>query len=469
MSRAWHRIASIGLAIIIAMLAIVLPVTSAFATPTVVTNAADITYPIDLTATLNGNITVTGNGDSVSRGFVWDVVDRGDPGNVAPAGTTYANSWTEAGSFGTGEFSHLIDGLAELTVYYFRAAADGGSLDWDYGDVMGFFIGEEGKVYLEFRPDLDETKIRGQGNVPADAVVNNFVGYTLPIYNDDFQMLEFTLCIPDRWDGESFLLLHVDYCISDADQADTVVVWELIYDYATPNVDVIPALPGYMSGTERYITSDTQYQFYQDWIVINYLARPADPMQADDVLTFKLRREAIGGEQQTDTGDVVVFAVDVLFARDDLTDCEDFYNCILGWIEDGTLIGGESVALYMFAYWFVCIGLLALFIWSRWGLIGYLAGLSWFLMGIFFLGYASEGEASFTSLPGVLAFVHMFVGVFICFFPSIYKPKIEDEGHDITLDDIDRQEKENDDMWRQVQAPRLGRRAMSKRRRNKEG
>ena len=126
------------------------------AAPTMETRHADVA---NINVTLNGIITVTGGGTCSERGFVWDTVIRGDPGNTAPGASTYTNSWTEVGAFGIGAFDHDVTGLTELTLYYFRACAENNDGTWAYGEEREFFIGEEGKVYRGVRPDLDETLI----------------------------------------------------------------------------------------------------------------------------------------------------------------------------------------------------------------------------------------------------------------------------------------------------------------------
>ena len=82
------------------------------ALPTVVTNAAtDVSYT---TATVAGNITVTGGADATTRGFEWGT-DSGGP---------YPNDWHEDGTYGTGTFSRGLTGLTHDTVYYYRAYAE---------------------------------------------------------------------------------------------------------------------------------------------------------------------------------------------------------------------------------------------------------------------------------------------------------------------------------------------------------
>ncbi len=102
--------------------------------PTVTTQDASF----ELTsAILNGNITDIGNENCDYRGFVWDTSSHGDPGNTVPSASAYANYWTEAGSFGTGAFSHGINGLSEGQTYYCRACAHN-SAGWSYGGEVSF-------------------------------------------------------------------------------------------------------------------------------------------------------------------------------------------------------------------------------------------------------------------------------------------------------------------------------------------
>ena len=78
-------------------------------------------------ATLNGSVDAINDSEIVERGFEWGT----EPGN-------YPNSWTEAGSFGAGSFSHQITGLSPGTTYYFRAKAKNNLGKWGYGDEVSF-------------------------------------------------------------------------------------------------------------------------------------------------------------------------------------------------------------------------------------------------------------------------------------------------------------------------------------------
>jgi hypothetical protein len=75
----------------------------------------------DNSATLNGNITDTGDSNVTERGFDWGFTD------------SYGSSWTETpGPYGTGTYNHGISGLDSATTYHFRAKAYN-SYGWAYG------------------------------------------------------------------------------------------------------------------------------------------------------------------------------------------------------------------------------------------------------------------------------------------------------------------------------------------------
>ncbi len=92
--------------------------------PTNTTAATDVGGTV---ATLNGNITGICDTAIIERGFDW--------GTSEPL----ANSWTATGSFGTGSFSHILNGLSQKTRYFYRAKAKNNALNvWSYGDESSF-------------------------------------------------------------------------------------------------------------------------------------------------------------------------------------------------------------------------------------------------------------------------------------------------------------------------------------------
>ena len=90
--------------------------------PPVVTTQAATNVELT-TATLNGTVTAVNASHIIQRGFVYDTVSHGDPGDVHPVHSGYSNNTTETGSFGTGAFSLDIEGLTSGTTYYYRAYA----------------------------------------------------------------------------------------------------------------------------------------------------------------------------------------------------------------------------------------------------------------------------------------------------------------------------------------------------------
>lgn len=106
------------------------------APPTVTTQVASSVE--ETTATLNGNVTVINDTEITDRGFVWDTVTHGDPGDTAPGASDYANNWTENGSFGTGAFTHGLTSLSKGELYYVRACAQNDANFWAYGAEITF-------------------------------------------------------------------------------------------------------------------------------------------------------------------------------------------------------------------------------------------------------------------------------------------------------------------------------------------
>jgi len=103
--------------------------------PSVTTNAA--TSVEATTATGNGNITAIGGENCDIRGIVWDLATHGDPGNVAPGASSYANDVAENGDFGTGAFTRSLTSLPTSDTIYARAYAHN-SAGYAYGAEINF-------------------------------------------------------------------------------------------------------------------------------------------------------------------------------------------------------------------------------------------------------------------------------------------------------------------------------------------
>jgi len=313
--------------------------------PTVVTNNANVS---GIDVILNGDITdLSSAANADYRGFVWDTATHANPGNVAPGISGYSDNWTEAGAFNTGAFDHEETGLVADCLYFYRASAHSAD-GWAYGDEVTFFTGEEGKVYLEFRPDLDETRIRGNVGIPTGVRIGEpgeglFTGYSLPIWNSNDEELYFMHCVPDRWDGESHIIIHIVTALANANEAGNSYQLEMEWEHVTPDVEEVPVTLNTTTFT-RNIESNTQFECYKDYFLVLYNADVGDDILADDEIAIRLRRLSVLGVGLKELdGELIILHWGILFARGDLLGDPD------GWlddlIEDGIIIGGEFVIL----------------------------------------------------------------------------------------------------------------------------
>ena len=135
--------------------------------PSVSTNDAD--QISDTTARLNGEITALNGENASERGFDWDI----------DSGTPYANSWTEAGSYGVGSFNTTT--AIELgKTYYFRAKAKN-SVGWGYGAEKSFTIRPAPPTGVSATDGTYKDKVTVTWTKPSGAT-----GYR--VYRDDVQV-----------------------------------------------------------------------------------------------------------------------------------------------------------------------------------------------------------------------------------------------------------------------------------------
>ncbi len=86
-------------------------------------SAAIITFT---SAVLNGSVINTVVGSVDQLGFKWGT-----------SSGQYDSSWLESGDFFSGQFNHLVSGLTEGVLYYFRSEMHTGS-GWQYGEEQSF-------------------------------------------------------------------------------------------------------------------------------------------------------------------------------------------------------------------------------------------------------------------------------------------------------------------------------------------
>ena len=329
---------------------------------TVTNSSADID---STTATLNGDITATGNGNCTSRGFVWDTVTRADPGDTAPGASAYSDYWSEAGSFSTGAFEHDAIGLTELTTYFFRACALSSSGAWSYSGELSFFIREDGKVYLELRPDLDESTANVTPTTVHFPSGGVFFGYSRAVWNAGGNVTEelcYQILVPERYNGENDIIVQVTSALSDAGESSNAYHLDLSWEKVTLNEEVVPASFHSVS-VLRSNLSALQYYCYRDWYVVDYDAPADDPVTAGDIMALRFRRSSVVPYKFTDLdGELIIMHVAVLFPRGDLLgdppDLDD-YVTEEDMEEIGTQLGVFNVILGSWSgYFLVGIGLM---------------------------------------------------------------------------------------------------------------
>jgi len=178
-------------------------------------------------------------------------------------------------------------------------------------------------VYLEMRPDLDETRMGKKAFIPApyDISPGVFTGYLLDIYDKveaPDEELYFSVCVPDRWDGEHDIIVHIDSALESAGEGNNAYRFTLAWENVTPNEEVVPVAFA-SHDAPRDGLSNLQYYCYRDWFVIDYDVALAGAIVKDDLLSFRLQRVSVVPYKFTDlTGDLIILHAGVLFPRGDL-------------------------------------------------------------------------------------------------------------------------------------------------------
>jgi len=168
----------------------------------------------------------------------------------------------------------------------------------------------DGKVWLEFRPDLDPTKL-AKNSLPSAVERGICLGYSLPVGGTDEELF-YNICVPGRWDGESDIHMHIHAWLDTAqDHADDAVKLSLNWR-AVGLGDIVPAT--YQTVTDEVVTGDVaQYTVIEFEFILDYDADPTYVIEADDTLFFHLIR--IASSQEID-GEPVISDLGVIFRFD---------------------------------------------------------------------------------------------------------------------------------------------------------
>lgn len=169
-------------------------------------------------------------------------------------------------------------------------------------------------VYIELQPDLDWETVRATGK-PTWVTRGVFGGFSLPIYNNDNEELFLIICVPDRYDGESDILVHVDCWLSLAEDSKNFKL-QVSWEYHTPGEDAVPATTHDVEVQTATGALAAQFQSYHVEFVIDYDAHDPDNITFDDILGIRLRRIAAAADEIG--GEIVVCHVGVVYQRDKL-------------------------------------------------------------------------------------------------------------------------------------------------------
>lgn len=98
------------------------------------------------------------------------------------------------------------DGLRWLGVYADNVTTTDLIVEGDTTFYDQITLADDGKVWLEFRPDLDFSTVRANGK-PTHVSRGVFEGFSLPVFAADDEELFFDICIPNRWSQPAWTYL----------------------------------------------------------------------------------------------------------------------------------------------------------------------------------------------------------------------------------------------------------------------
>jgi len=167
-----------------------------------------------------------------------------------------------------------------------------------------------GRVWMEFRPDIDPTKL-AKNSVPTAVERGICLGYSLPVGGADEELF-LNICVPDRYDGESDIYVHVRTWLDTAqDEAADAVKLQLSWRAVSVG-EVVPDT--YYNVTDEVVVGVVaQYTEIEFEFVLDYDVEPANPVEGDDNLFLHLTR--IGSSHEI-AGEPVVSDMGVIFRFD---------------------------------------------------------------------------------------------------------------------------------------------------------
>ena len=177
------------------------------------------------------------------------------------------------------------------------------------------YWGGNTNAYLELRPQIDFTTVSAHGK-PTLVAIGVFKGFSLPIWNAGANVNEelyFEICVPNRWEGETDIGVHIDCCISQVEDNKNFNL-QLEWEHYTLDMDVIPATMNTLTNETNTGAAAAQYQSYRVVFTVDYDIDPGDDILGDDNVGFRLRQIAASANQTG--GEIIVNHLGVVFERD---------------------------------------------------------------------------------------------------------------------------------------------------------
>ena len=173
---------------------------------------------------------------------------------------------------------------------------------------------DDGLVYLEFRPDTDFETVRAQGK-PTWVHRGVTGGFSLPVYAVDNEELYLEICVPNRYDESSDIVLHLECYVDTAqDAANDAFNLQIEWEDYTPGIDIVPNTTHTIS-VETTTGVCAQFQSFRPELTVDYDIHAGNLIEGDDMLAFRLRRIAVVAGNEAD-GEIVINHMGVNFRCD---------------------------------------------------------------------------------------------------------------------------------------------------------
>jgi len=147
--------------------------------------------------------------------------------------------------------------------------------------------------YLTSSFSMDVVRIIAAGK-PTRVTRGLFMGFSLPIYNDDNEELFACLCVPMRWDGASDFTVYVGGWLDTAN-TDKKFKLQVSWEHWTAG-DVLP-----VTTHDVEVETDTgtaaQYKSFKIPFTLDYDVNSPDSVEVGDAIAIRIRRIAASSDE----------------------------------------------------------------------------------------------------------------------------------------------------------------------------